>query len=347
MPSKTHQISYNPEVLQMRGVTIDDIKLYLDFLSKILKKRFREIVPLNFMDTQSLDSLLTLYEVLSKLETVKGFERHTAEYNHKRFSATLFVSRVALYLLSKVDGLELEPITTLKDGNPDIKFTIGELDVFIECKNIETSQFSDITEHRNIFVVLEPYMDFPHQIMLSYKATPTEDELHSLGENIRKLTNRLKISGNIINNKDYKVNVDLRGMYGDPNVTAVADMIMENIGSKDRAPGHAFMEKGKTFIVDGPEIDYKKILITKIKSAKNQYVKNHIFLTAINTDSMLGIMEDNIQCIESLFQPNKNTRYSGILLANHQCLTNDGKWTQVINPYAEKPITDDVSRVFN
>ena len=347
MPSKVHQISYNPEILQMRGVSIDDIKLYLDFLSKTLKKKFSEIAPLNFMDTGSLDRLLTLYEVLSKLETVKGFDRHAAEYNNKRFLATLFVSRVALYLLNKVDDLELEPITPPTAGNPDIKFTIGEQDVYIECKNIETSQFSDITEHRNIFEVLEAYMDFPHQIWLSYKTSPTVDELHSLGENIKKLANTVKITGNIINNKQYKVNVHLRNAYGDPNVAAVADMIMEDTGSKDRAPGHAFMEKGKTFLVDGPEIDYKKILKTKIKSAKGQYVKNHIFLTAINTDSMLGIMEENIQCIESLFQPKKNTRYSGVLLANHQCLTNDGKWTQIINPYAENLVTENITRIFS
>ena len=128
MPSKLHQISYNPEALQMRGIAIDDIKLYLNFLSKVLKKKFKEMVPLNYMDTQSLDRLLTLYEVLSKLETVKGFDRHAAEYNDKRFLATLFVSRVALYLLSKVDDLELEPITSTKEGNPEqIHFEIESM----------------------------------------------------------------------------------------------------------------------------------------------------------------------------------------------------------------------------
>ena len=318
----------------------------MDYLSKKLKKRFKELVPLSYMDTQSLDRLLTLYEALSKLEKVKGFDRHVAEYNEKRFLATLFVSRVAIYLLSKVDDLELEPITPLDEGNPDIRLTIGEKDIFIECKNIESSQFSDISEHRKVFEILETYIDFPHQIMLSYKTTPTENELHSLGKSINKLAKKVKISGNIINNKNYKVNIHLREAYGDPNITAVADMIIENIGSKDRAPGHAFMEKGKTFIVDGPEIDYKSILKTKIKRAKNQYVKNYIFLTAINTDSMLGIMEDNIQSIESLFQPDKNTRYSGVLLANHQCLTNNSKWTKIINPYADTPITEDVISIF-
>jgi len=346
MATKIHSISCNLEVLQMRGVTIDDIKYYMDFLSKILKKRFKDLVPLSFMDTQSLDRLLTLYEVLSKLESVKGFGRHVAEYNQKMFLATLFVSRVALYLIDKVEDLELEPITSENEGNPDIRITINEIDIFIECKNIESAQFSDIDEHRKIFDILETYMDFPHQIMFSYKTTPTIDELHSLGENIRKLVGKVKISGNIINNKNFKVNVDLREMYGNPNMTAVADMITENIGSGDRVPGHAFMEKGKTFLVDGPEIDYKSILKTKVKSAKKQYVNNHIFLTAINTDSMLGVMNENIQCIESLFQPDQNTRYSGVLFANNQCLTSDGKWKQIINPYAVNPLTDDITRIF-
>ena len=61
---------------------------------------------------------------------------------------------------------------------------------------------------------------------------------------------------------------------------------------------------------------------------------------------MLGGMNENIRCIEALFQPDKNTRYSSVLFANNESLTNNGKYMHIINPYAEIPVTDEVTRLF-
>lgn len=346
MASKSIKISCNLEALQMRGVTLDGVKHYFDFLSSVLKKRFLELVPTNIINVQSLDRILTLYEVLSGLEEVSGFERHASEYNKSRFLSTLFVSRLALFLKDKVDEIELEPITTKDDGNPDIRISIAGVNVYIECKNIESSQFSDVEEHRKIFDILEPYIEVPHQISFSYKSTPSNEELKALGENIKKLIPKVKTTGNIINNDNYVVNVQPRSAYGDPRITAQADMIIEDNNSGDRVPGHAFMEKGKTFMVNGPDVDYKKILQTKVKSARHQTVGNNVFITAINTDLMLGAMKDNIRCIEALFQPDKNTRFSSVLLTDNHALTSNGKYTHIINPYAETPVTDVITRLF-
>ena len=330
----------------MRGVTFDGVKYYMDFLSGILKKRFLELVPTNIIDVQSLDRILTLYEVLSGLKNVSGFERHASEYNKSRFLSTLFVSRLALYLKDKVDDIELEPITPEEEGNPDIRIAIGDCNTYIECKNIESSQFSDIEEHRKIFKILDPYIEVPHQVSFSYKTTPSDAELHSLGESIRKLIPKVKTTGNIINNDNYVVNIQPRDAYGDPRFNVEMDMIIEDSNSGDRVPGHAFMEQGKTFAVNGPDVDYKKILQTRVKSARNQSVSNNIFITAINTDMMLGGMNENVRCIEALFQPDKNTRYSSVLFANNEALTNNGKYMHIINPYAVTPVTDEITRIF-
>ena len=346
MTGKPITISCNLEALQMRGVTLEGVKHYMDFLSGVLKKRFIELVPTNIIDVQSLDRILTLYEVLSGLEGVSGFERHASEYNKSRFLSTLFVSRLALFLKDIVDEIELEPITSKEDGNPDIRISLGGNNAFIECKNIESSQFSDIDEHRKIFKILEPYIEVPHQVSFSYKKTPSEEELKILGVNIKKLIPKVKTTGNVINNENYKVNVQPRDTYGDLRFTVEMDMIVEDNNSGDRVPGHAFMEKGKTFAVNGPDVDYKKILQSKVKSARHQSVNNSIFITAINTDTMLGGMNENIRCIEALFQPDKNTRYSSVLFANNEALTNNGKYMHIINPYAETPITDEITRIF-
>ncbi len=330
----------------MRGVTLDGVKHYMGFLSGILKKRFIELVPTNIIDTQSLDRILTLYEALSGLKDISGFDRHASEYNKSRFLSTLFVSRLALFLKDKVDEIELEPITAEEEGNPDIRISIGGHNAYIECKNIESSQFSDIEEHRKIFKILEPYIEAPHQVSFSYKETPINEELKSLGENIKKLIPKVKITGNIINNENYVVNVQLRDAYGDPRITVEMDMIIEDNNSGDRVPGHAFIEQGKTFAVNGPDVDYKKILQSKVKSARHQSVNNSVFITAINTDMMLGGMNENIRYIEALFQPDKNTRYSSVLFANNEALANKGKYVHIVNPYAEDPVTDEITRLF-
>ena len=346
MASEFLEIKFDIKTLQMRGVTIDGLKYYIEFLKRVLKNRFLELVPINIIDTGSLDLILTLYEHLSELQDIAGFDRHVAEYNKERFLSTLFVSRFALFLKDKVDELELGPITSEKDGNPDIRISVGGYNTYIECKNIETTQFSDIEEHRKIYNTLKTYIEVPHQVSFSYKKTPDEETLKSLGENINKLIAKVKIDGNIINSIDYQVNIQLRDDYGDLKLIGILDMIIEDINSGERIPSHVFMEQGKTFAINGPDIDYKKILQQKVKNAKHQSVDNNIFITAINTDAMLGGINENIRCIESLFQPDKNTKYSSVLFVNNESLANNRAFTHIINPFAKVPVIKEIINLF-
>lgn len=111
------KIICNLEVFQLRGVTVDDVKHYFDFLSSTLGGNFKELVPTNIIDTQSLDRIIILYEALNILKDVRGFEKHASEYSESRFLSTLFVSRLAHYLKERVDELELEPVTSNEEGN--------------------------------------------------------------------------------------------------------------------------------------------------------------------------------------------------------------------------------------
>lgn len=318
----------------------------MEFLSKFLGAKFIELVPTSVIDTQSLDRILILYDVLSKLQDVQGFDRHLAEFNEKQFLSTLFVSRVAIFLKDKVEELELEPITAEGEGNPDIRIKVSGLDTFIECKNIETSQFINIEEHRNVFYSLLPFINFPHQISLTYKRTPTDKEIARLGKSISKLAVEVTTDGNIINNEYFEVNVQLRDSYSDPNFIVVLEMITEDMNAGERKPGHVFMENGKTIAIHGPEIDYKKILHTKIKNAKKQYVSGHGFITMINADLFLGSLAENIRSIEGLFQPKQNTRYGSVILANSQALKGEDRWVTISNPYASAPLPREVNRLF-
>ena len=346
MEDVSFEIKFDVKTLQMRGVTPDGLKYYMEFLQRVFKNRFLELVPVNIPDTESLDHILILYKHLSGLQDTIGFEKHIAEYNKKRLHSTLFVSRLALFLKDKVDKLELEPITSENDGNPDLKISIGNQDAYIECKNIETSQFSDIDEHRKIYNVLKAYIEVPHQISFSYKETPGEETLKLLGESIKKLIPKVKIDGKIINNENFEVGIQLRDNYGDLRVVGVMDMIMEDNNTGERVPAHVFLEDGKALAIHGPDIDYKKILQQKVKNARNQSVDDNIFITAINTDTILGGINENIRCIESLFQPDKNTKYSSVLFVDNESLINNKNFTHILNPFAKVPLASEIKNLF-
>ena len=339
-------ISFNLETLQTRGVTVDGLKYYMDCLSKLLKDRFSEVVPTQISDTASLDRILTLHEVLSGISEISGSDRHFRIYTESQFLSTLFVSRLALFLKDKVDEIELEPITSDDEGNPDLRIVKNNHTAYIECKNIETSKFNNLEEHRRIFELIENHIKVPHQISISYKSTPNEEQINTLGAGIAHLLNNVSTTGNIINNEEYEINVQIREGYGDPRLTGVMEMIMEDMNSGVRKPGHVFFEKGKTIAIHGPDIDYKKTLQAKVKDAKNQHVPGAIFITAINSDLILGSSKDNIRHIEAMFQPNQNTRYSSVILANSQTLSGEGRWQTITNPYALVPLVDDIDRIF-
>ncbi len=341
-----YKISFNSGILQARGVTEDGLRYYLDRLSKILNKRFLEVVPTTVFDTQSLDRILTLHEILSSIKDLPGANRHFCEYTQPQFSATLFVSRFASFLKGKVDRIELEPITLDGEGNPDIKIERRGVTAFIECKNIETSQFNNQEEHKNVFDLFEKHINVPHQISLSYKNTPTEDQVNTLGASVHKLLKSVTSTGSIINNDDYSVHVQIRDEYGDPRISGMMEMIVEEVNSGERVPGHVFLENGKTIAIQGPEIDYKKILQAKIRDARNQHVSGAIFITAINSDLMLGSTKNNIRCVEAMFQPNQNTRYSCIVLANNRSLIGEDRWQTISNPYAAVPMNSTIDEIF-
>ncbi len=49
----------------------------------------------------------------------------------------------------------MEPITKEGEGNPDIRIEKNGIVAYIECKNIETSQFNNIEEHRKVFEAID------------------------------------------------------------------------------------------------------------------------------------------------------------------------------------------------
>jgi hypothetical protein len=106
------------------------------------------------------------------------------------------------------------------------------------------------------------------------------------------------------------------------------------------------MDKGKTIGLFGPEINFSKIIKNIIKRASHQFIKDSPFIVIVNNGRMLGNNKDNIQAIESLFQPSINTRYSAVVLLSTHDLRERNDFTKIINPYAITPIPKDISALF-
>ena len=96
-------------------------------------------------------------------------------------------------------------------------------------------------------------------------------------------------------------------------------------------------------------MNYSKILKKKIESSRNQSDEDKPYLLAINANNMLGSLTENLRYLATSFQPNMNTRFSGILLVNNTINSNGKNKLEVkfvSNPYSKYPISKKVEMLF-
>jgi hypothetical protein len=82
-------------------------------------------------------------------------------------------------------------------------------------------------------------------------------------------------------------------------------------------PEDSFLRNGSTISITGPNVNYEDVLLKLIKKSTGQAVKEKPFILAISMNNMVGNWANNIQAIQSSFQPNKNTRFTGVLLIEY------------------------------
>jgi hypothetical protein len=240
MEEKTVRIQFSPETLRIRGILPEILQGYYTDLAIILGGKFQIVVPTNISGTHELDMVLELHEIMTTLKDIQGFNRHISNFTVGQIQATLFVSRVAYYLFDKVSEVELEPICEESSGNPDIRINSGDQDIYLECKMLETSQFTNYEEQKEYADQLFSLIDFPHQITIHYKDKPSKSELENLGKNINGMLKHVTNDGNIITNSHFQVNVILRNYYNSKIIFSVLEMTMEDISTGNKMPGHVF-----------------------------------------------------------------------------------------------------------
>jgi hypothetical protein len=73
------------------------------------------------------------------------------------------------------------------------------------------------------------------------------------------------------------------------------------------------------------------------------------FILAIDANPMLGDLTENLRFLSTRFQPDRNTRFSGILLVRYasRLEKNYLVFSFISNPFAKYPVSKDFELLFN
>jgi hypothetical protein len=344
---KQIQFSISNEVLSAARLDINEIQEYLSELASIFKDDYISVFPTEIKDNPTLSSLIILSKNLGKLKKCEGFDKHITNFKTDRFHS-IFMTILSGFLVSKVNKLILESPIKNKTKQSDIFINFNNEQIFIECKSINTKQFEYLDEHNKIFEILKEYIDFPHQIDLTYRNPLSQEEINKIGETLQEKLPRVTNDGKIINNEDLEVGVQIREKYGNKNLKLLLTIHSGHIHENCIYPGHVYAEDGKSISIVGPKVDYSKILIKKIKDSKNQHDPEKPYILAIDANNLLGDYSENLRKLATSFQPNINTRFSGILLVRYLNYIHkfDLEFDFITNPYSKHPTSGKFKALF-
>ncbi len=214
-------ISIETEILKESKFTKKEIRESFLELESMFKDIFPKIFPMNkkgskiinINDTETLNSLIMLSKILSRLkdsQSVRGFKEHIKEYNDKnKFRHNYFVTLLAGFLLSKVDSLELEPVSR-DNRHSDIKIKSKDIEIYIEHESVNIDKFlvNNLEAHHYFATLLIKYLkEIPYGIDITYKNPFSPDEIEKLCKRINDLLPSVVSEGTIIDNDNFKVHV--------------------------------------------------------------------------------------------------------------------------------------------
>lgn len=214
-------ISINTEILN--EFDIDEIRESFLNLESIFKNNFPKLFPnktkrakiISIDNTSILNSLIELSKNLSRLknnQNCHGLEEHIKEYNDKnKLRHNCFVTLLAGFLISKVDSLELEPISRNKKRS-DIKIKSGDIEIYIEHESININKYvSDIKylkAHEYFATLLIKYLkELPYGIDIIYECSFSLNYIEDLCKRINSFFPSVKSEGTIINDDYFNVHV--------------------------------------------------------------------------------------------------------------------------------------------
>jgi hypothetical protein len=341
------KVQINNNILNSLNLSQNEFFKYLQYLVTIFNKDFLSMFPTEINDYSTASNIIYLSKHLQMLEKCEGFSTHIKNFKGDLRHSS-FMTNIAHFLLPHVDLLKLEPHANENEKHPDIFIKFRDIEIFLECKVLNTKDNDFFKEHKLMVDRLQKYLHVPHQIDIRYNKSLSVDEIEDLGKGIEALLKEVTSDGKIIDNDNLEVQVQIRDQYGNPDISTLIVMVIQDISTNCYYPGHAFSFNGKTMSIGGPKLDYSKFLLRKIDKCRNQAIKEKPYILIIDGNKMLGDYSENIRRLSTSFQPTRNTRISGILIAKYGLDLNGfiEEYKYISNPYSKFPVPKEFSRLF-
>ena len=347
---KTNRILVPLDIIKSSGIDTVEFQNHINVLVKLLGNKFKLFVPNVINDINTLQDIVFLSKLLPKLQYCKGFSEHLKIYTKKQFSSNYFLLIVASLLIHKVDSLVFEPTIEGKGKKTDILATLDQENVYLECKQVNTSKFEYSKEHEHMRSILQEYLNVPHQIDIKYRTNFSDEELHKLGKTLKNILDNVTTSGIVINNNKLIVQINVRNTYDNKMVQMTMFGISQDTNENCNYPLHVYFRNGHTLSISGPKIDYQSILREKITRSRCQSPINSPYILVIDGNNMMGSLEENLRALSTAFQPNINTRFSAVLIITYHLdiikQNFEIKSNIIPNPYAKYPITEKFKSLF-
>jgi hypothetical protein len=299
---KEKRVSFNinttKEFLDEKGITIENVKDNLKFLSSIFGLNYLKLFPLE-ISTNDIEYVYYCSEILRSIQECDGFNRHIKEYNSNNIGAHLYTARVAKFLLNRGYKIILEPDMGKKDGpHPDIKIEKAEKICFVECKTSNISNYFKRALKKKVADLVYEKISTPDQIDLFFKSPITREEIQELLKDdivVKQVylcyergkdgkETRFKINENL------EINVIQRpAIIGNERsfLEVTMEMYMEDISSGTRSIGYAFSKGGRSIGVYDV-VDYSNKLKDKKEQSEKQLISSFPNVVFIRDADVVG-----------------------------------------------------------
>ena len=332
-----------------KAVEMAELESHLQHLTLLFKGRTHDVVPSELVHPPQAHDAIRISKKLAAVEHCTGFSEHLKLYRKKTGGAALFVTCLAELFVSRGAVVEFEPSTS-GGHKADLAVALGEAEMIVECKApMETAQFDTLEEHQRMFEVLSQYLDCPYHVAIHYRESLTEEDLHKLGESIQKRLPHITEDGVILALPEVEVSVDRTVSQTLPKgFQLIFSMIGPEPSDNAVLPSHAIIRNGRNMAFYGPVIDFSRVLRERLRRARRQAPTNKPYVVAIASARVLGSPRVNIAALRGEFQPQKNRRIAGALLADFLVYLDgreDAKMEYIHNPFATCPVAKGLLRI--
>jgi hypothetical protein len=342
------QIEFTISPGVQKDVEIAELERHLQHLTFLFKERTNDVVPAELAHPPQAHHAIRLSKKLSAVEHCGGFSEHLKLYRDG-VGAAFFVTCLAELLVARGGVVEFEPSTS-GGHKADLAVALGKDEMIIECKApIETAQFDTLEEHQRMFSMLSQYLEEPYHVAIHYRETLTEEDLRRLGESIQKRLPHVTEDGVIFASAEIEVSVDRTVSQALPKgFQLIVGMVGPEPSDNAILPGHGIIRDGRNMAFYGPVIDFSRILQERLRKARRQAPKNKPYVVAIASSMILGAPRVNIAALRGEFQPKKNRRISGALMADFLVYVDEreeAKLDYVHNPFAFCPVPKELMKL--